>query len=525
MVRSRPTLPAGHGEVVERPAYSEWARLLADNRATASAWQFEFGGLSAPEFRREARSDFLAVARQFSARLGVDTRSPGEVEAPIIATGHQPDLYHTGVWVKDFLLERLARETGASAVDVVVDSDGFESVAVSAPCMQPGLVRCRQYLALGGPDTCFACAPVPGDDHLAAFCSSGDDMLATLPAPAVRRHFSAFCAALRAAAPDSANLAQLLTIARRRYEATAATAYLEAPLTDLASRRSFVRFVCGVALDASRFAREYNAELEEYRSLNKTRSAAQPFPNLEATDTRIELPLWHLARHRRDTVWAEPLDGGGVRLGSAGDAIAELPPDPSAAVDALERAGVLIAPKALALTLFVRLLCCDLFIHGIGGGRYDQVTDGVIRRYFGVEPPGFVVASMTMYLPLGAHVVGDEEVSAAKERLNRLDHNPDALLGEVEFDSPAEKQRAIALAAEKTELVSLISKPGADKKALGLRIREVNAELAGILASLRASFSAELSSLELQRAATEILTDRTYPYCFWDPMEIADKVW
>ena len=145
-------------------------------------------------------------------------------------------------------------------------------------------------------------------------------------------------------------------------------------------------------------------------------------------------------------------------------------------MDALEASGALIAPKALALTLFVRLFCCDLFIHGVGGGRYDQVTDGVIRHYFGVEPPAFVVASMTMYLPLGAHVVSDEEVGAARERLNRLEHNPDALLGEVEFDSDAERDRATDLAAEKTRLVEQIAKPDADKKALGIRIREVNAE-------------------------------------------------
>ena len=51
-----------------------------------------------------------------------------------MATGHQPELYHPGVWIKDFLLQRLAEETGATALDVVVDSDGFETVAVTSPC-------------------------------------------------------------------------------------------------------------------------------------------------------------------------------------------------------------------------------------------------------------------------------------------------------------------------------------------------------------------------------------------------------
>jgi len=525
VVRARPILPAGHGEVVERPGFDEWAALVSENQSRASGWTFEFAGLGAQEFRRQARAELLDVAERFSAKLGVEVRTPARGQAPIVATGHQPDLYHPGVWAKDFLLERLARQVGADAVDVVVDSDGFESVAVTSPCMQPGIGRCRQYLAVGATDTAYAFAPVPDDAALAEFCSSGDAMLATLPAPAVARHFAAFCEALRGSAPNSDNLAELITISRRRYEASAHTSYLEAPLTRIAHTRSFRRFVCGVVLDAAGFAAAYNAELDRYRAISKTRSLAQPFPNLAVGEGGVELPLWDLARHRRQSVWARPNPDGGTTLLAGGEPIAELPADYESALDALETSDVLIAPKALALTLFVRLFCCDLFIHGIGGGRYDQVTDGVIRNYFGVEPPAFVVASMTMYLPLGAHVVSDEEVGAARERLNRLEHNPDALLGEVEFDSEAERDRATDLAAEKTRLIERIATPGADKKALGSRIREVNAELGQVLEPLRSAYETELDGLEAARAAGEILTDRTYPFCFWDPSEIADKVW
>jgi len=524
MVRARPTLPAGHGEVVERPPYAEWTALLASNRAASSAWGFDFGGVSAAQMRAQARRDLLEAARGFSEKLGVEVRPPGGADTPIIATGHQPDLYHPGVWVKDFLLDRLAQELDASGVDIVVDSDGFDAVKLTSPCMQPGLARCQQYLAIGAADTCFSFAPVPSAAHLADFCSSGAAMLADLPAPAVRRHFSAFCDALTAASASAGNLAELVTIARRIYESSAQTGYLEAPLTQLARGSAFRRFVATLALDSVEFARAYNAELEEYRGLTKTRSTAQPFPNLEVEGDNVELPLWHLASHRRETVWAQPLSLGGVRLVSAGETVAELPRDVDRAVELLMSSDLLIAPKALALTLFVRMFCCDLFIHGIGGGRYDLVTNGVIRRYFGVEPPAFVVASMTMYLPLGAHVVADEEVAAAKERLNRIEHNPDALLGEVEFETTAERDNALALAAEKRELVARIAAPDADKKAVGGRIREVNAQLAAVLAPLRETYATELAGLEVQQAATEILTDRTYPFCFWDPVEIADKV-
>lgn len=525
MVRARPTLPAGHGELLTRPDYSEWNALLERNKVLAASWTFAVAGEPVERFRAHARAEFLDVAERFSQRLGVDLAAVPGSDAPIVATGHQPDLYHPGVWIKPFLAERLARESGAAAVDVVVDSDGFDTVRVSAPCLRPGVMRCRQYLALGTPGGCYACAPVPSSKAIDDFCASADEMLKTLPSPAVRRHFQDFALALRSASSDAENLAELVTFARRRFESVAGSGYLEAPITGLARTKAWAGFVADLALHADRFASAYNAELRAYRLATKTRSAAQPFPDLDVTDT-VELPLWAIIGGVRSTVRVRRTPTSialEAEVGGETVALVDAPPDPGALVEAIQAADAVLAPKALALTLFTRMFCCDLFIHGVGGGRYDRVTDGVIRCFYGVEPPGFAVASLTMYLPIGAHVVTDEEVSAARERLNRLEHNPDALLDAVEFESPVERDAALALAAEKADLVALIGAPDADRKALGIRIREVNAELALLLAPLRAEFEAELASLEGQRDASEILTDRTYPFCFWSPAEIADK--
>jgi len=525
VVHTKPALPAGHGEVLSRPEFSEWAGLAAANHAAAAAWGFDVAGLRASDARSLARREALAAAAVFSARMGVDVKAPGDPEGLIVATGHQPELYHPGVWIKDFLLQRLADETGATGLDFVVDTDGFDSMAVSAPCMTPGVNRCHQYLAIASEDVCYAGSPVPSASDVADFCAAADSMLSTLPAPAVRRHFASFCEKLTAAADDAENLAELVTFARRRYEASAGTDYLELPLTAIGGTRAWAAFIADIALSANRFADAYNAALAEYRLATKTRSAAQPFPDLSRDGGTIELPLWRIVGGRRSTLRVCPLADGGVALvTAAGEAFVELPADPARAVDTLHASGELLAPKALALTLFARVFVTDLMIHGVGGGRYDRVTDDVCRRYYGIEPPAYVVASMTMYLPLGAHIVSEDEVSSARERLNRLEHNPDALLGEVEFDSPDEQTRAAALAAEKAALVAAIAGPDADKKTIGRRIREVNAELSQLLAPLREGLTAELDSLEGQFAASEILTDRTYPFCFWSPNEVADKV-
>ena len=45
--------------------------------------------------------------------------------------------------------------------------------------------------------------------------------------------------------------------------------------------------------------------------------------------------------------------------------------------------GVKIRSRALITTLWARLVLGDLFLHGIGGAKYDQVTDLLIERFSG----------------------------------------------------------------------------------------------------------------------------------------------
>lgn len=523
MVRTKPTLPVGHGELLARPAFGEWAALARANHSDAAAWQFTVAGRSVSSMRSLARLEALDAGAGFSARMGVGVDSPGSPEGLVVATGHQPVFYHPGVWIKDFLLQRLADEVGGSAIDIVVDSDGFETLSVSSPCLTPEMGRCTQYLAVGSRDTCFACASVPSERDLDQWVVAVAEQLESLPAPAIRRHFAEFSAALRASRSNAENLAELVTFARRRFEAVADTRYLELPATVMSRSEAFAAYLVDIALNAEEFASAYNGALAEYREVNKVRTVLQPFPDLGREGERFELPFWVIEATSRHTLWCEVAEKELVLLADGVREIARVAAQPDGAVGGLLAAGVTLAPKALALTLFVRTFVCDLFIHGVGGGGYDRVTDAVFERYFGVRAPAYVVASTTMYLPLGMHVISDAEVAAARERLNRLAHNPDAMLGDVDFESAAELERALALAGEKAKLVSAIARPDADKKSIGLRIRALNAELAELLAPLRESLEADLAALESQQAATEILTDRTYALCFWSPLEVADK--
>jgi hypothetical protein len=519
MARAKDTTPAGHGEVLTRPDFGEWAARARENAAATSAWDFELCGRSVHALRAEARADALDRAGAFSRRLGVPIREGRGDTQLIVMTGHQPEFYHPGIWIKDFLLQRLADETGAAAVDLVVDSDGFDSLEIHSPCFKPEVRVCRAYLAVGTSDGCYACTPVPSDADIALFCEAGAENLSTLPAPALAHHFAEFCRVLRGAARDATDIAELVTFARRRYEVSAGSDYLELPVSAMSDSRAFATLVAHLARHADQFAAVYNSALADHRVRNGLRSSAQPFPDLRLEGGLVELPFWHLGA-RRETVWARTGDAAAIVV--EGETICDLSGGGSAP-DAVLVSALKPAPKALALTLYARLFVADWFIHGVGGGRYDQVTDEVIRRYFGVEPPAFGVASMTMYLPLGAHVVTDAEVDAASQALNRLKHNPDQVLDQVDFDSAAERTEALRLAAAKARLVADIAAENADKKVLGKEIRDVNDSLVTLLGPYQRQLQEGLDELLQMQAAAEVLTDRTYPFCLWSPSEVADK--
>ena len=84
-----------------------------------------------------------------------------------------------------------------------------------------------------------------------------------------------------------------------------------------------------------------------------------------------------------------------------------------------KRTASSVRSRALTNTLFARLLLADLFIHGIGGGKYDELTDEIMRRFFGFEPPHFVVLSATRLLPLPSPPVSGDGLPPAGPRAAR----------------------------------------------------------------------------------------------------------
>ena len=203
-------------------------------------------------------------------------------------------------------------------------------------------------------------------------------------------------------------LGYCLAQARHQLEGQWGLQTLELPQSAVCGSEPFHWFLVHLMANLDRFRECYNRAVHEYRRANRIRNAAHPVPDLVAEGSWLEAPLWiwtaeqpqrrrvFVCRRGREIVVSDRA-GQELRLpltadGDATDAVGRLM--------AWSRQGVRIRSRALITTLWARLALCDLFLHGIGGAKYDQVTDRLIETFFGMTPPGIMVLSATLHLPI-----------------------------------------------------------------------------------------------------------------------------
>src|SRR5205823_5679872 len=73
-------------------------------------------------------------AWRYSPRLALNPRPPKDAaKQPLILAGHQPELFHPGVWFKNFIISSIAKVKAGSAIHLVIDSDVARSSGIRVP--------------------------------------------------------------------------------------------------------------------------------------------------------------------------------------------------------------------------------------------------------------------------------------------------------------------------------------------------------------------------------------------------------
>src|SRR5271157_2466855 len=235
-------------------------------------------------------------------------------------------------------------------------------------------------------------------------------------------------------------LGMRIALARRELEGHWGVSNLEIPLSQVCQTEGFCWFASHLLAQLPRFQRIHNAALAEYRAVYGIRSKNHPVSALGVQGEWREAPFWVWRQgqpRRRPLLVLQGSRTMFLRIAGEDDPLIELPLSPDReACCAVERLhdlatrSIRLRTRALTTTMFCRYLLGDLFIHGIGGAKYDELGDSIARRFFGIEPPEFLTLSLTAWLGLPDQTATPSELATLERALRDLVYNPDRHLSE-----------------------------------------------------------------------------------------------
>jgi hypothetical protein len=171
-----------------------------------------------------------------------------------------------------------------------------------------------------------------------------------------------------------------------------------------------------------------------------------------------------------------------------------------------ERDGVKVRTRALTTTMYARLFLADLFLHGIGGAKYDELSDEIIRRFYGYEPPRFLVLTATLLLPLPVHPVNVDHRRHLARLARDLYWNPQRHVGDGAVSDP----HCLAVAARKQ--VEIAQSPVTVRQHWERYtcLRQLTQQLRSCVAERERQARQELAECERQLRDNAVLQRRDY---------------
>lgn len=508
LAHTRIRAPRGHGEFLIEPPLERAAELLAANRDLLAASELSIGGLPLAELAGQARAEMLDSTKA-AFPLAADR------DRPILLAGHQPQLFHPGVWFKNFVLSQLGRRLNAHAVNLRIDNDTVRSTSLRVPTGGKEAPHVES-IAFDRPAD-----EVPFEERTIVdpdlFDSFGERATAALRGlvdePIVHQLWPLAIAARRrgdGGASGACNLGRCLAEARHCFEAHLGLQTREVSLSRLCDTDSFRRFFLHLIEALPRLRQIYNDCLAEYRRVNRVRSRSHPVPELATEDGWLEAPfwIWSAEQPRRRRLFVRETSGG-WELSDRGSFDLSL-----TAADAIQQltdaaaAGIRIRPRALTTTLYARLVLGDLFLHGIGGGKYDQLTDAILGRFFGIRPPAFFILSATALLFEDRTAVLEAERELSEYLRREFQFHPEKFL----------QKRAAAqpLVEAKRRLLSS-PPPRGERSSWHREIAELNLAMQHALGPVGEVFRECKADAELKLRHQAPFVSREFSFCLFPP--------
>lgn len=496
--------PAGDGQTLIEPPFSEYEKIVESNRSLSR--DALIGSDSLKNLAVDARRLAVKEALSYTRKLGLDPGENIDPNGPIIASGHQPIALHPGLMLKQFALAKQANRLNAAPLFFSVDSDEFKGDTVPALVID-GLVRRVDHLLFPQDGkVIFESATV---EHPEKTMERFENLRQLFSHPLLSRPqgaLAAFIEQLKAVDLISGDYTARQIMMRSAWRKGIEGGLMELAVSRICGHAPFLKFTADIIGRIGEFKTIYNGALARYRKEHKLRYAVNPFPDLAEHSGLVETPFWVIKGKSREKLFArQPDKGPPLVFTQQGDHW------PLSGLGS-GAAGTHIRPRAIVLSIYLRLFVCDLFIHGVGGAKYDIITDRIIEKFYGVKPPGRACVTGTVWPDIDIDDSG-ADIEKIETEIRKIEQHPETF---------GEHGEAFGkLAAEKKELVELIQKPGSDRKIIGIRISKLNKEMGAILAPVKKGLSEKLKGLKSKEDERQVAQARDYPYFYFQPEHIA----
>ena len=291
--------------------------------------------------------------------------SPQEINGLIsentkIGVCHQPYFFNPGISVKFLFLEKLDR--GKKEI-IFLDTDKI-AIKVKVPSSS-GVIKQVGFITT---DHVLSHYPAPGKDFFSQFFSSIEHELKEISFKGSQEVIASYFVFKEIMLKNSRKkyLKDILAESFLQFYHIERDYYF---LSDVLKNKEYKEFFLEIYSRSNAFREIFNNLLDEFRNEFRFRYKNFPFPKLEEG----ELPFWLVRGGKRERLFKRDIDKRDLD-------------------------EALIFPRAVTLTLFLRLYRLDLFIHGIGGGNYEWIQDRIIERFFKQKPSPYAVISGTFLI-------------------------------------------------------------------------------------------------------------------------------
>ena len=485
------------------PEFSQWPDLLNKNKRALK---------TLPESSKY-RENLLNIADSYTQKIGVKSRYPKGCQN-VVVTGHQAIWHHCGILVKNFITNNFAVQVNGCGVHLVLDHDVCDTALTSPVYTGDNHLNFKKTnLEQSQHNIPLEFRALPNVKHVKFFIDS-------IPAKEKRFCYNVWTQNSVLNFNNLAsfkNVADLITQFQAVLNSALGIDLLYLPISQMSESRCFIEFAISIFTNSVNFANIYNKGISEQIRTRKI-NPAQTIRPLKIDDKNgiIELPFWLVSSSgERFSLYVTTDNKKNIKFGTSFVILGVL--DSSTFDDKAQqfkkimaKHGYYLRPKAISLTLFVRLYLTDWFIHGIGGGIYETITNYIIEKYYKIKNLYFGIATATLTLSPEEYNHSFCSTSAEfKSQLRKLNFNPEKFIE----NSLLNKNPVRSLVRKKKKIIEASKNPNlstVERKLSCKSISDVNKELLKYTGRSREDLTRKAELLQKNKLSTKVTNYREF---------------